>query len=204
MIFVTIAIGAALRGSFAKRTWPVSRSARSAGAASTGGTAADRWACRARCGKGEGSRAAGPASAAAARAGRRGPASSAEHRHDEDGDDRGERGRGEITRRSGVRAGSFRSSACLNLREVIVSSPSVWVAARRASGFFWRSVGATSASKKAASRSAKCLYIVRCRGSIAESEEVLHDREHDVVVAVVVLAALRDRASRRCRTPRAP
>jgi hypothetical protein len=38
-------------------------------------------------------------------------------------------------------------------------------AALRASGFFWRIMGATMVSKKAASRSSKCLYMVRCRGS---------------------------------------
>ena len=54
-----------------------------------------------------------------------------------------------------------RSSACLNFRDVIDRSARVWEAARRASGFFWRSVGATIASKNDASRSAKCLYIVR-------------------------------------------
>jgi len=32
-------------------------------------------------------------------------------------------------------------------------------------GFFWRIMGATIVSKKAASRSSKCLYMVRCRGS---------------------------------------
>ena len=38
-------------------------------------------------------------------------------------------------------------------------------ATRRASGFRWRSCGSTIVSKNEDSRSAKCLYIVRCRGS---------------------------------------
>ena len=68
-------------------------------------------------------------------------------------------------------------------------SPGVWAAVRRASGFFCRSVGATIWSKNEDSRSAKCLYIVRCLASIAVPEEVLHDREDDEVVTVVVAGA---------------
>src|SRR5207237_276939 len=54
-----------------------------------------------------------------------------------------------------------RSRACLSFRDVDASSVSAPAAARRASGLRWRSVGATMVSKNVASRSAKCLYIVR-------------------------------------------
>ncbi len=54
-----------------------------------------------------------------------------------------------------------RSRACLNFRDVAERFARVCAAVRRASGFFWRSVGATIWSKNEDSRSAKCLYIVR-------------------------------------------
>src|SRR4030095_15450767 len=59
-----------------------------------------------------------------------------------------------------------RSRACLNLRDSEAKSVRVSDAVRRASGFFCRSIGMTIDSKNVASRSAKCRYIIRWRGSI--------------------------------------
>jgi len=58
-----------------------------------------------------------------------------------------------------------RSRACFSLRDARLSSMSEFAAARLASGFRCRSCGITIVSKNPASRSAKCLYIVRWRGS---------------------------------------
>ena len=57
--------------------------------------------------------------------------------------------------------------------EALASSVSEVLALRLASGFRWRSCGITIVSKNAASRSSKCLYIVRCRGSTPNRKKSL-------------------------------
>ena len=83
-----------------------------------------------------------------------------------------------------------RRSACLNLRDVTERSVSVCDAARRASGFFWRSVGRHERLEEGGLPVGEVLVHREVAGLDAEPEEVLHDRQDDVVVAVVVAGAV--------------